>query len=143
MPGLAAAQVSLADYPTGLNVVVFDIDPSSYDPFNTPIRGTSTKVLDGTVVHQVFGVQQADFVLNIRGQMTDYSTMKAVWTKFRQGGGGQKFLWTDWFVNQFVVVFTPGVDSFHPVPIIGSNDAHEYTLSLSVLSVAQWFGGAY
>ena len=143
MPGLAAAQVSLSDYPSGLNTVVFDVDPTSYNPFAVPIRGSTAKVLDGTVVQQVFGLQQADFVINLQGFMTDYSTVQSIWTKYRQGGGGQQFLWKDWFVNQFVCIFTPGIDSFHPVPVIGSNDAHQYTLSLSVLQVLEWFGGSY
>ena len=143
MPGLAASQVSLSDYPTGLNTVVFDLDPTSYDPFADPIRGSSSKVLDGSVVHQVFGLQQSDFIIQIRGIQTTYANVQDIWAKYKQGGGGQQFIFTDWYVNIFQVIFTPGIDAYHPTYILGTKDSHEYTMSLSVLSVIQWFSGAY
>lgn len=141
--GLAASQVSLADYPTGLNVVVFDLDPQSYDPFAVPIRGSSSKVLDGTVVHQAFGLRQSDFVIQLRGLVTSYDNVQNLWNKYKQGGGGQQFIFTDWYINIFQVIFTPGIDSYHPTYLLGTKDSHEYTMSLSVLSVIQWFSGAY
>lgn len=140
---LNAASVSLADYPTGLNKVIFDIDPAVYSPFKVPIRGSSIKVLDGTVVRQVFGLQPQDFVIELRGQITAYATMQALWTKYRQSGTGQTFIWTDWFPNQFQVLFVPGVNSFEPTPIQGSPDSFDYTMSFTVISVIEWFGGAY
>src|SRR6185437_4185633 len=97
MPGLALASVSLSDYPSGLNTVVFDVDPESYNPFNVPIRGSSMKVLDGTVLHQTFGLKQGDFVIQMSGTMTEYATVQAVWSKYIQGGTGQQFIWQDWY----------------------------------------------
>lgn len=143
MPSLALASVSLTDYPSGLNTVVFDVDPESYDPFSVPIRGSSMKALDGTVLHQTFGLKQGDFVIRLSGTMTEYATVQAVWTKYIAGGTGQQYIWQDWYVNEFVVVFTPGVDSFHPVPIRGACTAHSYSISLTVIDVLKWFGNAY
>lgn len=143
MPSLALASVALSEYPSGANKVIFDIDPQTYNPFSVSIRGSATKVLDGTVLYQTFGLKQGDFVIEIQGTLTEYATVQALWTKYIQGGGGQQFLWEDWFVNKFVVVFTPGVDSFHPTPIYGACQAHTYTMSLSVISVQEWFGGSY
>jgi hypothetical protein len=141
--GLATAQVSIRDYPTGLNVVTLDVDPSAYDPFSVGIRGSSFPVLDGTVIHQYFGLKEADFQINLQGNITSYDTLQALWTKFRQGGGGAEFELRDWFPNRFRVVYTPGRDSFHPVPIPGSCEGHNFTMSVTVLAVLQWFGGAY
>lgn len=140
---LNASSITLADYPSGLNVVRLDIDPQVYNPFNDPIRGSSAKVLDGTVVHQFFGLQQQDFTIELQGQITAYATMQALWTKYRQGGGGQEYLLTDWYPNVFVVVFVPGSLSFHPTTIRGTVDSFDYSLSFSVRQVNQWFGGSY
>lgn len=140
---LNAAAVSLRDYGTGLNVVTFDIDPVSYDPFSLPIRGSSGRTLDGSVVHQLLGHNVADLVIKIQGQLTEVDTLDALWTKVRQGGGGQMFEWRDWYPNRFQVIFTPGQDSFHPVPLPGFAGGHSYTMSLSVLSILQWVGGSY
>lgn len=143
MPGLGAGQVSLREYPSGLSVVVFDIDPASYDPFNNPLRGSSTRVLSGCVQHQLFGHRLRDTVIQVQGQITELDTMQALWTKSRQGGGATEFEWRDWFPNRFRVIFTPGVDAFHPVPVPGSESAFNYTMSLSVIEILEWFGGAY
>src|SRR5260370_6108518 len=98
---LGLASVSLRDYPTGLNVVTFDIDPTTYAPFNDPIRGSSTKVLDGTVVHQVFGTNPADWTIQVAGRLTSYITFQALWSKYRQGGGGTFFEWRDWYPSRY------------------------------------------
>ena len=143
MPGLGAAQVSLREYPSGLVPVVFDIDPETYDPFNIPIRGSSTKVLSGCVQHQLFGHNLRDFVIQVQGRITEIDTMTALWTKYRQGGGATDFEWRDWFQNRFRVIFTPGVDAFHPIPISGSESAFTYSMSLSVIEILEWFGGSY
>jgi hypothetical protein len=143
MPGLGLSSVTLSDYPTGLNTVTFDVDPQPYNPFSVAIRGSSTKVLDGTVLHQFFGLQKADFTLQLQGYITEYATVQALWTKYIQGGGGQQFTLTDWYVNKFRVTFAPGVDSFHPIPVPGACGAHTYTMSLVVLDVMEWFSGAY
>jgi hypothetical protein len=143
MPGLGAGAVSLREYPSGLSVVTFDIDPDSYSPFSVPLRGSSTKVLSGCVQHQLFGHQKRDFVIEIQGRITEIDTMTALWTKYRQGGGATEFEWRDWFVNRFRVIFTPGIESFKPTPIIGSNSSFAYTMSLSVIDVLEWFTGAY
>jgi hypothetical protein len=143
MPGLGAGSVSLREYPSGISVVTFDIDPDSYDPFNIPLRGSSTKVLSGCVQHQLFGHQKRDFIIQVQGRITEIDTMTALFTKFRQGGGATEFEWRDWFVNRFRVIFTPGMESFHPVPIPGSNSSFTYTMSLSVIDILEWFGGSY
>ena len=143
MPGLELSQISLRDYPTGLNVVTFDVDPDSYAPFTVPIRGSSTKVLDGSTVHQVFGHRVQDFTIELSGIITEYETLQALWTKYRQGGGGSEFELRDWFPNRFVVSFTPGIESFVPTPIPGACFAHTYTMRFSVCQILEWFGGAY
>ncbi len=138
---LAESQVSLRDAATGLNVTVFSVDPTSYNPFANAQRGSSHQVLDGTQVHQFFGLQQADFVIQFETQITDYVTAQELWTKYLNRGN----IWElrDWFPNIFRVVFTPGEQAFHPVPIIGSNSAFIATLHFRVLEVLQWFGGSF
>jgi hypothetical protein len=143
MPGLEAGSVSLREYPSGISVVTFDIDPESYDPFNQAIRGSSMRVLSGCVQHQLFGHSKRDLVIAVQGRITEIDTMQALWSKYRQGGGATEFEWRDWFPNRFRVIFTPGVDAFHPVPVRGSDSSFTYTLSLSVIDVLEWFGGAY
>ena len=143
MPGLALANVSLSDYPSGANEVIFDVDPESYNPFSVPIRGSSMKTLDGGVLHQTFGLKQADFVIQMSGTMTEYATVQAIWSKYIAGGTGQQFIWRDWYQNKFQVIFTPGQDAYHPVPIRGACTAHTFSLSLTVISVIEWFSGAY
>lgn len=143
MPGLGLAAVSIADFPSGLNKVILDVDPNVYDPFQVPIRGSVIKVLDGTVVNQVFGLNPMDWVLTLSGYSTDYSTIQSLWTKYRQGGGGQTFQLVDWYPNTFEVIWTPGTEAFKPVPVIGDNAAHTITINFSVISVLQFFGGAY
>lgn len=143
MPGLSLGEVSLRDYLTGLNVVTWDVDPDSYNPFVVPIRGSSTKVLDGSTIQQFFGHRQQDFTIEMSGIITEYETVQALWTKYRQGGSGAHFELRDWFPNRFVVVFTPGIESFVPAPIPGACAGHTYTMKLSVCEVLEWFGGAY
>jgi hypothetical protein len=143
MPGLGAGSVSLREYPTGLNVVTFDIDPEAYDPFSIPLRGSSTKVLSGCVQHQLFGHNKRDFVITAQGQITEVVTMTDLFTKYRQGGGATEFEWQDWFPNRFRVIFTPGIEAFHAVPIRGSLTSFTYTISLSVIDILEWFGGSY
>jgi len=143
MPGLGAGSVSLREYPSGISVVTFDIDPDAYDPFAVPIRGSSTKVLSGCVQHQLFGQSVRDFVITLQGRITELETFQSLWTKYRQGGGATEFEWRDWFSNRFRVIFTPGIGSFHPVPISGSQSAFTYTMSLSVIEILEWFGGSY
>jgi hypothetical protein len=140
---LGLSAVSIADYPSLLNNVVLDVDPNVYNPFEVPLRGSSTKVLDGTVVHQLFGLNPSDWTIQLSGYITSYQTVQALWTKYRQGGGGQTFQMTDWVPNKFQVIWTPGVQAFKPVPVIGDNQAHTYTMSLTVISVIEFFGGAY
>lgn len=140
---LNLAKITIADFPTGLNQITFDIDPQSYDPFAVPIRGSSAQVLDGTVVHQFFGLQPEDFTITVTGFLLAYDTLQALWTKYRQSGGGQTFQWTDWYPNSFEVVFQPGKEAFKPVYVLGTKDVHSYTLTMRVLSVIQWFGGTY
>ncbi len=143
MPGLNASSVTLADYPTGLNLVTFDIDPSTYNPFTVGIRGNSMKVLDGTVLHQFLGLQKSDFVIQMAGVLTEYDTLKALWTKYRQGGGGQQFILTDWYPNSMVVTFSPGIESFLPTYIPGACMAHNFTMTFNVIQILEFVGGAY
>lgn len=143
MSSLALAQVSLRHADTGLSAVVFDVDPQSYDPFTAPVRGSSTPVLDGGTVHQVFGLQEMDFRIQVQGIITDYDTLTALWTLYRQSAGGLELEWRDWFPNKFRVIFVPGQDSFHPLPILGSCEAHNYSLSFTVIDILEWFGGMY
>ncbi len=140
---LNASQITIADFPTGFNLVRLDIDPSSYDPFAVPIRGSSAPVLDGTVVHQVFGTNIEDFTITLRGLITAIPTLQALWAKYKQGGGGQSFIFNDWYANSFEVIFTPGVEAFHPEYLLGTVDSFSYTMSLRILSVLSWFGGSY
>lgn len=140
MAPLASSQVSLRDT-NGLNVTVFSVDPTRYDPFANAKRGSSHKVLSGSVIHQDFGVQQSDFIISLEAEITDYSTMQDLFTKYRSKGA----IWElrDWFPNRFNVVFAPGQQSFHPVPIRGSCSSFEVSIVLYVVKVIQWFGSPF
>ncbi len=141
MPPLAASAVSLRAYPSGGDVTIFDVDPTAYDPFNVAKRGSSHKVLSGSMVHQDFGVKTGDFVIAVRVPLTDHLTKQALWTKFITNG--QLWELRDWFVNRFVVIFAPGQASFHAVPIIGSCTSYEVEITFYVIAVLEWHGGAY
>lgn len=141
MPPLAGSSVSLRDPDTGLDITVLSVDPSTYRPFQNPNRGSSHQVLDGTVVHQFFGLQSADITITMDVEITDYVTMQALWTKTLN----KSKVWElrDWFGNRFKVVFSPGEQGFNPTPIRGSCDSFECTLSFKVIQILQWFSGAY
>lgn len=143
MPGLGASAISLADYDTGLNVVTFDVDPLTYDPFSVIVRGSSMKALDGGVVHQFFGVNTADYVIQMTGYITEYDTLKALVTKYRSGGGGAIYKLTDFYTNIFKVIFSPGIESFHPIYVPGACQAHTYSMTFNVLGIDQFVNGAY
>lgn len=143
MAGLALSSVSLRDYPSGANVLVLDLDPESYSPFDVPVRGSSTRVLDGTTVHQYLGLKVQDFRLTLQGRLTEIDTFTALWTKYREGAVGMEFELRDWYPNRFRVAFVPGSASFQAVPIPGSCSAHTFTLTLAVLEILEWVGGAY
>jgi hypothetical protein len=141
MPPLAASSISLRDPDTGLNITTFSVDPSSYRPFQNANRGSSHQVLDGTVVHQFFGLQPMDITLSMDVEITDYVTMREIWTKTLNKGK----VWElrDWFDNRFKVVFSPGEQGFNPTPIRGSCDSFECTLSFKVTQIIDWFGNPY
>ena len=141
MPVLTESQLSLRDVATGLDVTTFSVDPTSYDVHALAPRGSSHKVLSGSVIHQFLGVRQADFVIRLETQITDYDTFKALFAKYTSNGT----IWElrDYFPNRFEVIFEPGSQSFHAVPIIGSCDAYIVTMTFRVLRVLQWYGGAY
>lgn len=73
--------------------------------------------------------------------MTDYTIVRALWTKYRNKGK----IWQlrDWFPNTFNVVFAPGQQAFHPVPIIGSCSSFEVSMTLYVVQVISFFGDPY
>lgn len=141
MPNLAASAVSLRDPDTGGNITTFNVDPTRYDPFANAHRGSSHKVLSGSVVHQFMGLQQSDFVISLEAPMTDYDIVQDLWTKYRNKGK----VWElrDWFPNRFNVVFAPGQQAFHPVPLIGSCSSFEVSMTFYVVNVVQWFGNPY
>lgn len=139
MAALALASVSLRNT-DGTNITVFDVDPTSYDYYNVPRRGSVHKTLSGSAIFQTFGVKQRDFVFNITGQIVDLDTLAAIDAKYRANA---EYQWRDWMNNIFTVVFTPGTDSFHPVPIPGGCELFTYTMSLTVCTVDQWFGGSF
>lgn len=143
MPGLAYSEITIKDYPTFLNPLVLDVDPTIYEVFNVPIRGSSTKVLDGTVIQQFFGLKEADHTLQLQGSITELDTLKELWSRYRSGGSGVQYLLEDWYGNQFVFVFNPGTLSFHPQPITGAINGHSYSLELNVITIVQLFGVPY
>lgn len=127
--------------PDGGNVTIFNVDPIRYSPFENAKRGSTHKVLSGSVVHQDFGLQTMDFIITLEGEITDYVTMQDLFTKFR----AQATTWElrDWFNNIFHVVFAPGQASFRATPIRGSCTSFEYQMTLYVTRVVQWFGGSF
>ena len=133
--------MSLRDYPTGFGVITFNVDPTSYRPFENARRGSSHPVLDGSVVHQDFGLQQADWVISMEVEVTDYVTLQSFWEKYRVTGG--EFELRDWFPNAFRVIFEPGSASFNPVPIRGSCESFEVAVRFRVLEVLEYFGNPY
>lgn len=140
MPPLASSSVSLRD-PDGSNITVFSVDPTRYAPFQNAKRGSSHRVLSGSVIHQDLGLQQSDFLITIEAEITDYSTLQDLWTKYRN----QAKVWQlrDWFPNTFNVVFAPGQASFNPVPIRGSCTSFEIQMVFYVVRVVQFFGNPY
>ncbi len=141
MPPLAASAMSLRDVATGLDVTTFSVDPTAYDPFSNAKRGSSHKVLSGSVIHQDFGLREADFLVSVQVPLTDYETVQALWTKYLVRGATWEL--RDWFTNRFQVVFALGQASFHPVPIIGSCTSFRVDMTFQVVRVVQWFGGTY
>lgn len=140
MPPLSAGSISLRDT-SGGNITVFSVDPTRYDPFAVAKRGSSHPVLSGSVVHQDFGLQQGDFVISLDVPITDYETFQDLFTKYRVTGG----VWEmrDWFPNTFHVIFAPGQQSFHGVPITGSCSSFEVSMTFYVVRVVSWFGNPY
>lgn len=139
MPPLAASSVSLRDPDTGLDVTTLSVDPSTWAPFQVANRGSSHQVLDGTVVHQFFGLQKMDLTVSATVEITDYSTAIDLFVKVANKGK----IWElrDWLGNRFKVVFSPGEQAFNPTPLRGSNDSFECTLSFKVVDVISWLGG--
>jgi hypothetical protein len=125
----------------GGNITTFSVDPTRYDPFQNAKRGSSHRVLSGSVIHQDRGLQVADFVINLEAEVTDYVTCQDLWTKFRSQGTTWEL--RDWFPNRFEVLFAPGQAAFHPVPIRGSCDSFEISMVFYVVRVIQWFGSSY
>ena len=141
MPPLAASEMSLRDYPTGFGAVTFNVDPVTYRPFENARRGSSHPVLDGSVVHQDFGLKEADWVISMEVEVTDYVTLQSFWEKYRVTGG--EFELRDWFPNRFRVIFEPGAPAFNPVPIRGSCESFEVQVRFRVLEVLEFFGNPY
>ena len=133
--------MSLRDYPTGFGVITFNVDPVTYRPFEDARRGSSHPVLDGSVVHQDFGLKAADWVISMDVEVTDYVTLQSFWEKDRVTGG--EFELRDWFPNRFRVIFEPGGPSFSPVPIRGSCESFEVSIRFRVLQVLEFFGSPY
>jgi len=139
MPALELASVSLRNV-DGSGSTVFDVDPDSLDFYTAPRRGSVHRTLDGRAVFQSFGVKPRDFVLNITGKIATLETLQALDAKFRTEA---EYIWQDWMGNNFTVVFTPGGDSFHPIPIPGGCTSFTYTMSLTVCTINQWLGGSF
>jgi hypothetical protein len=139
MPPLAASSISLRDPDTGLDITVLSVDPSVYRIFQVSNRGSSHQVLDGTQVHQFFGLKQMDFQVNMDVEITDYSVAQDLFTK--AANLGKIWQLRDWFGNRFNVVFSPGEQAFNPTPIRGSCSSFECSLSFKVVEIVSWFGG--
>jgi hypothetical protein len=141
MAALEASEISLQDATTGLNLVRLSVNPTVYQPYNLPVRGSLMQTLDGGVVRQVFGVHQQDMILNLEGFLTDTSTIQALLTKYRNPSNIQLLI--DWIPNQFQVIFVPGSVSFSPEPIYGACVGFQYRMSLAVCTVIEFFGGDF
>lgn len=141
MPPLAAGSVSLRNADTGLDITIFSVDPTRYDPFNVAKRGSSHPVLSGSVIHQDFGLKQADFIISLDVPITDYVTAQALFTKYMVRGGQWEL--RDWFTNRFRVIFAPGQAAYRMVPIPGSCSSFEVSMTFYVLSVLEWFSGGF
>ena len=141
MAALAASAMSLRDVETGLDVTTFSVDPTSYSPFENAKRGSAHKVLSGSVIHQDFGLREADFIISFHTILTEYQVMQELWSKYRSRGR----VWElrDWFPNKFNVIFALGQASFHPIPVIGSCFSFEVDLTFHVIKVVSWFGSSY
>ena len=133
--------MSLRDYPTGFGVITFNVDPTVYRPFENPRRGSSHPVLDGTVIHQDFGLHEEDWVISMDVEITDYVSLQSWWTKYRVTGG--EFELRDWFPNRYRVIFEPGNPSFNPVPVRGSCNIFEVSIRFRVLEILEFFGAPY
>ena len=142
MAALNLAEISLKDADTGNNEVIFDVNPTTYRPFELPVRGQVFPTLDGGAVRQILGVHARDLVLQLEGFIPTFDNLTALHAKYRQPT--QVMELNDWLGNRFQVVFAPGGASFVPVPIQGSCEKScTYTMSLLVCSIITFMGGSF
>lgn len=120
-----------------LDSIALDIDPNSYSPLvGGRRRGVVLRIIDGTTVYQDRGFNESDLIINFQGQLTSIDTVKALLNVYIKQG--HVFTFQDFKGNIFNVIFTPGTNSFDLTPIQGSNIGWEYSISLSIISVATW-----
>lgn len=141
MAALNLGEISLKDADTGLNEVVFDINPEVYKPLGLPVRGSVFPTLDGGAIRQVLGVHAKDLVLTLEGQIPTAENLAALHAKYRSSDTVYEL--NDWLENRFTVIFTPGIVSFDVVPIRGACSGYSYSMSLTCCSILQFLGGSF
>lgn len=124
-----------------LGGITWDIDPEQYSMLGGTRRGSVHKIVDGDTAFQDRGFTVKDSVITLSGQLTSAVTVKAIWALFT-AASGTTYTFTDYKGNIFTVLFMPGQESFTVKPIRGSNLAFEYSMTLAVVSVSQWFNGS-
>lgn len=119
-----------------LDGIPLDIDPQNYVMLGGRRRGSIHPVIDGGVVIQDRGFSAGDMTLSLSGQITNLTTLQALFAIYRRTA--HTFIFEDFKDNIFVVCFTPGVESFTASPIQGSNRGYTFNISLMVVSVTKW-----
>jgi hypothetical protein len=120
-----------------LDNIQLDIDPEQYIPLGGRRRGSIHRLIDGGTVYQDRGINETDLSIMLSGKFTDLTTLKAIYAIYRKKG--YEFVLKDFKDCEFLVVFTPGVESFRAAPLYGSNRGWSYQIMLSVVSVQKWF----
>lgn len=129
-----------------LDGTALDLDPAKLS-ISEPRRGSIHQTIDtqdqsgpGTVF-QDRGIDPTDIRIALKGRLIKLATVVALEASYRKTG--HVFRYTDYKGNDFQVIFEPGQKSYDLETIQGSNVGWEYTISLCVVSITSWLGGAF
>ena len=120
-----------------LDNVQLDIDPEQYLMLGGRRRGSIHRLIDGGTVYQDRGMNESDLSITLTGKLTSQTTLTALYAIYRKKS--YQFVFKDFKDCEFVVIFTPGAESFRAMPMYGSAIGWNYQIQLSVVSVQKWF----
>lgn len=123
-----------------LGGITFDLDPEDYTPLSGTRRGSVHRLVDNRTVVQDRGFWEGDGTISLSGRLIEEDTVKSLWELYVNQDEPMEF--EDFKGGKYMVLFTPGVESFRLTPILGSNSGWEYTMELTVVSVVYIFNGS-